>query len=50
MPGEDWELVWRLSRRKRISHVSETTVTYLVNPDSYYMRWETDEPVPRPRR
>jgi glycosyltransferase involved in cell wall biosynthesis len=50
VPGEDWELVWRLSRRKRISHVRETTVTYLVNPDSYYMKWETDEPVPLPRR
>jgi len=50
VPGEDWELVWRLSRRKQISHVPETTVTYLVNPDSYYMRWETQEPVPPPRR
>ncbi len=46
VPGEDWELVWRLSRRRRISHVPEITVTYLVNPHSYYTRWETDEPDP----
>lgn len=44
VPGEDWELVWRLSRRKQVRHVPETTVTYLVNPDSYYTRWETGEP------
>ena len=44
-PGEDWEFAWRLSRRKRISHVPEITVTYLVNPDSYYTRWETDDPL-----
>lgn len=50
VPGEDWELVWRLSRRKRIIHVPETTVTYLVNPRSYYTTWETDEPAPPPRR
>jgi glycosyltransferase involved in cell wall biosynthesis len=49
VPGEDWELVWRLSRHKRISHVPKTTVTYLVNPDSHYTRWETDEGRP-PRR
>lgn len=42
VPGEDWELVWRLSRHRRVAHVPEVTVTYLVNPDSYFMRWETD--------
>lgn len=49
LPKEDWELVWRLSRRKRTMHVPETTVTYVVNPHSYYTRWGTDEPEP-PRR
>lgn len=49
LPKEDWEFVWRLSRRKRVSHVPEITVTYLVNPRSYYTSWGTDEPEP-PRR
>lgn len=40
LPGEDWELVWRLSRRLRVRNVPETTVTYLVNPESYFTRWE----------
>ena len=44
VPGEDWELVWRLSRRLRVRHVPETTVTYLVNPDSYYSPWGTVGP------
>lgn len=42
LPGEDWELAWRLSRRRRVRHAPEVTVTYLVNPDSYFMRWDTD--------
>jgi glycosyltransferase involved in cell wall biosynthesis len=40
LPGEDWELVWRLSRRLRVRNVPETTVTYLVNPESYFTRWD----------
>lgn len=47
VPGEDWELVWRLSRRGRVEHVPETTVTYLVNPDSYFTQWRT-HPEPSP--
>jgi glycosyltransferase involved in cell wall biosynthesis len=39
LPGEDWELVWRLSRRLRVRHVPELTVRYTVNPDSYFTRW-----------
>ncbi len=46
LPGEDWELVWRLSRRLRVRHVPETTVTYLVNPDSYFTRWDDAAPGP----
>ncbi len=38
-PREDWELVWRLSRSRRVAHVPEATVQYMVNPDSYYTRW-----------
>lgn len=47
IPGEDWEFVWRLSRHQRVRHVPETTVTYLVNPDSYFTTW-TDEASPSP--
>jgi glycosyltransferase involved in cell wall biosynthesis len=38
-PREDWELVWRVSRRHHVGHVPELTVRYLVNPDSYYTDW-----------
>lgn len=43
LPGEDWELVWRLSRRRRTRHVPVTTVRYVVNPDSYFTHWRTAE-------
>lgn len=39
-PREDWELVWRLSRSRRVVHVPEPTVAYAVNPESYYTRWQ----------
>ena len=35
-PIEDWELVYRLSRRQGVLHVPVPTVRYLVNPDSYW--------------
>jgi hypothetical protein len=47
VPGEDWELVWRLSRRRQVRHVPEVTVSYLVNPDSYFTRWDV-VPADRP--
>lgn len=47
-PGEDWELAWRLSRRLRVVGVPETTVTYLVNPDSYFTRWDLPSSRPDP--
>lgn len=50
VPGEDWELAWRLSRRLRTSHVPATTVTYLVNPESYYTRWDKGDPDTPARR
>ncbi len=39
LPKEDWELVWRLSRRLRTVHAPVTTVRYVVNPASYYTSW-----------
>ena len=39
-PKEDWELVYRFSRRHRVVHVPESTVEYLVNPDSYWTPWK----------
>ena len=37
---EDWALVMSLaSRGRRIVHVPQTTVRYLVNPASYYSAW-----------
>jgi glycosyltransferase involved in cell wall biosynthesis len=39
MPKEDWELIYRYSRRHRVEHIPEVTVEYLVNPDSYWTRW-----------
>lgn len=42
-PREDWELVWRLSRSRRVVHVPRPTVAYAVNPDSYYTQWQTED-------
>lgn len=42
-PREDWELVWRLSRTRRVVHVPEPTVLYAVNPASYYTSWRSDD-------
>lgn len=39
-PKEDWEFVWRVSRRARVIHVPTATVEYLVNPESFYTTWE----------
>jgi glycosyltransferase involved in cell wall biosynthesis len=39
IPGEDWEFVFRLSRRAKVQHVPVVTVDYLVNPDSFYTPW-----------
>lgn len=39
-PPVDWEFVWRLSRRRRVVHVPEATVRYLVNPGSYFSTWD----------
>ncbi|GIE88906.1 glycosyltransferase family 2 protein [Actinoplanes regularis] len=39
-PKEDWELVYRFSRRHRVEHIPEPTVNYTINPDSYWTPWE----------
>lgn len=39
-PKEDWEFVWRVSKRARVQHVPVATVEYLVNPESYYTTWD----------
>jgi glycosyltransferase involved in cell wall biosynthesis len=41
-PREDWELVYRLSRRRRTLHVPVPTVRYQVNPESYWSDWPED--------
>jgi glycosyltransferase involved in cell wall biosynthesis len=40
LPKEDWEFVYRFSRRHRVEHVPEPTVDYAINPDSYWTAWE----------
>jgi glycosyltransferase involved in cell wall biosynthesis len=39
LPREDWELIYRYSRRHRVTHVPAVTVRYLANPQSYYTHW-----------
>jgi glycosyltransferase involved in cell wall biosynthesis len=39
LPGEDWEFVFRLSRRARVAHIPIVTVDYLINPESFYTPW-----------
>ena len=38
-PREDWEMIFRYSRRHRVEHVPVPTVDYLVNPASYWTAW-----------
>ncbi|MFD4560232.1 glycosyltransferase family 2 protein, partial [Streptomyces sp. NPDC058469] len=39
LPREDWELVYRYSRRHGVRHVPYATVRYLVNPESFFTTW-----------
>lgn len=48
-PREDWELVWRMSRRHRVAHLPVPTVRYLVNPESYFSAWQEDGILPSSR-
>jgi hypothetical protein len=40
MPKEDWEFVYRFSRRHRVEHIPVPTVDYAINPESYWTSWE----------
>ena len=40
LPKEDWEFVYRLSKRHVVEHVPQPTVRYLVNEASYYTAWD----------
>jgi Glycosyl transferase family 2 len=37
--GEDWELMFRFSRNRKVVHVPVATVNYLINPESYFHDW-----------
>lgn len=39
-PKEDWELIFRFSKKHRVEHIPEPTVDYIVNPNSYWTSWE----------
>jgi len=39
-PKEDWELIYRYSRRHRVEHIPEPTVDYSIHPRSYWTAWE----------
>jgi glycosyltransferase involved in cell wall biosynthesis len=43
-PLEDWELVWRLSRRLPVEHIPVATATYLLHAGSYYSQWGVEGP------
>lgn len=40
LPREDWELIYRYSRRHTVVHIPQATVRYLVNPDTFYTDWQ----------
>lgn len=43
LPREDWEMMYRFTRRHRITHLPVPTVRYLVNPSSFYTQWTKEE-------
>lgn len=43
LPREDWEMMYRFTRRHRITHLPTPTVRYLVNPSSFYTQWDKDK-------
>jgi glycosyltransferase involved in cell wall biosynthesis len=40
LPREDWELIYRYSRRHTVVHIPQVTVRYLVNPQTFYTEWQ----------
>ncbi|NUP46698.1 MAG: glycosyltransferase family 2 protein [Catenulispora sp.] len=43
LPREDWEMLYRYTRRHRVTHLPIPTVRYLVNPSSFYTQWNKDK-------
>jgi glycosyltransferase involved in cell wall biosynthesis len=43
LPREDWEMLYRYTRRHRVRHIPAPTVRYLVNPSSFYTQWNKDK-------
>jgi glycosyltransferase involved in cell wall biosynthesis len=41
LPKEDWEFAFRLTRNRRVRHISTPTVEYLVNMQSYFTGWDS---------
>lgn len=39
-PREDWELAWRLTRRRPARHVPAVTVRYVVHDGSHFTDWQ----------
>jgi glycosyltransferase involved in cell wall biosynthesis len=48
LPREDWEMMYRFTRRHTIAHLPVPTVRYLVNPSSFYTQW--DKPAKQPAK
>ncbi|WP_228560208.1 glycosyltransferase family 2 protein [Catenulispora pinisilvae] len=48
LPREDWEMMYRFTRRHHITHLPVPTVRYLVNPSSFYTQWDKDGPARQP--
>lgn len=41
-PAEDWEFVWRQTRRRPATFVPVNTVRYLINGASYFTGWSSE--------
>jgi len=48
-PGEDWQFVYRISRWRKVVHVPNVTVNYLLDNVSHYAEWR-DPLVPQADR
>jgi glycosyltransferase involved in cell wall biosynthesis len=46
IPREDWELVWRLSRRRRVVHVPGVSAVYVVHDGSHFTDWQAPAGAP----
>lgn len=39
LPPEDWEFVWRMSRKRKALFIPRVTVKYLIHQGSYFSTW-----------